>query len=307
MPAPERPKRPRSRPVAGGLPSTAHSDTAARVSAILAETASATIAAPELPETSAPLSAFAHRPDNPRWSREYDPQADPELEAFAATVEEYGILQAVTVCSTEAWLEHHPDDEFDAEVRYVVLMGNRRLAIARYKKIGQLPFHRNDRLADPRLSRESGIIENYHRKPLDPVREAGEMAAVLAHTGESRRAFAERIGISHSQVNQRLQLLDLIPEFQGLVSDLALPVHKALKVAVLPHADQAALLEMGPPFDPARLTDPTPPPEPESGKTLSTTRPVRIPPRSTPDDVVEQLRKQLDPQLLDEVVRLLTK
>lgn len=303
MPAPQRPVRGRPRSAGRGLPSTVHSDTADRVSAVLAAAGRDLTADP--PETSAPLAAFAHRPDNPRWSREYDPRADPELEAFAATVEEYGILQAVTVCSREAWLEHHPDAEFDGEVRYVVLMGNRRLATARYKRVERLPFHRNDRLADPRLTRESGIIENYHRKPLDPVREAGEMAAVLAQTGESRRAFAERIGISHSQVNQRLQLLDLIPEFQGLVSDLALPVHKALKVAALPQVEQAALLDLGPPYDPARLTA-VAEPQDHGGKTLSTSKPVRIPPRSTPDDIANTLRDKLTPELLEEVVRLLT-
>ncbi|BDT96958.1 hypothetical protein IFM12275_69340 (plasmid) [Nocardia sputorum] len=308
MPAPQRPKKNRSG--SGGLPSTAHSDTAEIVSAVLTtaraevSTNGASAAPPSAPQTDAPLAEFAHRPDNPRWAREYDPEADPELAAFAATVDEFGILQAVTVCSREAWLEHHPGDKFADEVRYVVIMGNRRLATARHKKVDRLPLHRNDALADPRLSKESGIIENYHRKPYDPIREGGEMAAVLAMTGESKRAFAERMGISHTQVNQRLQLLELIPEFQGMVSDLAMPVQKALKLAVLTAEDQRALLDLGQPYDPARLIT-----EPESGteggKTLSTTAAVKIPKSSTPDDVAQVLRDKLDPALLNAVLNIL--
>ncbi|WP_084497185.1 ParB/RepB/Spo0J family partition protein [Nocardia amamiensis] len=315
MPAPQRPKKGRSG--SGGLASTAHSDTADIVSAVITAAqgepltdGTGTTPPPAAPQIDAwaPLSAFAHRPDNPRWAREYDPEADPELAAFAATVDEFGILQAVTVCSRQAWLEHHPEAEFDVEVRFVVIMGNRRLATARHKKVDGLPLHRNDRLADPRLSKESGIIENYHRKPYDPIREAGEMAAVLAMTGESKRAFAERMGISHTQVNQRLQLLELIPEFQGMVSDLAMPVQKALKLAVLTADDQRALLELGQPYDPAQLiTEPETGAggEVEDGKSLSTTTAVKIPKSSTPDDVAQVLRDKLDPALLDAVLHIL--
>ncbi|MBF6191341.1 chromosome partitioning protein [Nocardia sp. CDC186] len=311
MPAPQRPKK--SRSGSSGLPSTAHSDTAAIVSAVLTTTRAevstdgVSAAPPPASQIDAPLAEFAHRPDNPRWAREYDPEADPELAAFAATVDEFGILQAVTVCSREAWLEHHPHDKFADEVRYVVIMGNRRLATARHKKVDRLPLHRNDRLADPRLSKESGIIENYHRKPYDPIREGGEMAAVLAMTGESKRAFAERMGISHTQVNQRLQLLELIPEFQGMVSDLAMPVQKALKIAVLPAEHQRALLDLGQPYDPDRLiTEPDSESGTDDGKSLSTTAAVKIPKSSTPDDVAKVLRDKLDPALLNAVLNILT-
>lgn len=292
-----------------------HSDTSVIVQSILSNTDGA--AAPDTAATVtalgrdrevswAPLEHFAHRPDNPRWEREYDPDQDPELEAFIATLDEYGVLQAVSVTSRRAWLEQHPEHEerFDDQVQWVVVMGNRRLAAARRSDaVDGLPFHRNDKLAQVRLGREASIVENYHRKGLDPIREAAEMAAVLDETGESRRAFADRMRISHTQVNQRLQLLDLVQEFQGMVSDLYLSVQKALPIAVLDADQQRALLELGPPYTIERLS--TPEEDVEPGKTLSTASSVTIRKNSSPNQVADTLRTKLTPEMLTEVVKLL--
>jgi ParB family chromosome partitioning protein len=256
---------------------------------------------------SAPLESFAHRPDNPRWEKEYDPAQDPELDKFGETLDTVGILQAVTVTSVDAWLEHHPEHtgKLDTKVKWIVVMGNRRLAIAQHKHLQSLPYLRNDKLAHPRLFRLAGLIENYHRKGLDPIREAAELQSELAATGMSKRALAERIGISHTQINQRLLLLELIPEFQALVSDEVLTVQKALPIARLDTPDdQRRLLELGPPYQIGRLIAPAAEID-DSGKTLSTTHPVTIKRRSTPAEVANTLRTKLPPEILTEVLTLL--
>jgi ParB family chromosome partitioning protein len=319
MPAPKRPPKGR-RNLGGqgsgqgvaappvGLNSSNFSDTSVIVQSVIASAQTepvSTVSSRDLDVSWGELKEFAHRPDNPRWEREYDPEQDPELAALGATLDEYNILQAVTVTSIEAWLEHHPDDqgEFGPDVDKIVIMGNRRLAIARHRGLEGLPFFRNDKLAHPRAAREAPIIENYHRKPTDPIREGAEMVAILEMTGESRRAFAERMGISHTQVNQRIQLLDLIPEFQGMVSDLDLSVQKALKLTVLDHDIQRAILEQGPPYSPPGAEDEQ---DDDSGKTLSTRSAVTIKRRSTPSDVAGVLRAKLSPEFVDEVLKLLT-
>jgi len=330
MPAPKRPtgKGPKAgKPTPTGLPSAAYSDTSVIVQSIItgaadqenAQDGSGTRPAPESITTVArenevawaPLAHFAHNPDNPRWAREYDPEEDPEFAAFGDTFDSHGLLQAVTVTSLPAWLEHHPQHEgtFESEVRWVVVHGNRRLAMARYKQMEGLPLYRNDRLAVPSIGREAIIIENYQRKGLDPIREAGEIRTILDDTGQSQRAIAKRLGISHAQVGQRLQLLDLIQEFQGMVSDLALPVQRALPITNLNPADQHALLELGPPFTPARIQSRSDEADAEnadqSGKTLSTTVTIRR--HSTPAQVADTLRSKLTPEILNEVLDLLRK
>ncbi|MEU4841728.1 ParB/RepB/Spo0J family partition protein [Nocardia testacea] len=289
----------------GGLPSAEHSDITATVSKILSvSTSPGTPAtngsAPLERSTSAPLAAFAHRPDNPRDDSEYSFDNE-DLKALGDTVDEFGILQPVTVCSAAAWTEHHPDDHFEDSVRYVVLMGNRRLAAARNLQLEELSFHQVDKLATPRAARESGLIENMHRTGLDPLREAGEMAAVIAETEETNREFAARLGISHTHVNNRLALLRLIDEFQVMVSEGALKPRPAVRIAALNAKDQRRLLKLGPPFVPARLSTAA---GTTGGNTVST-RAVSIPKNSTPADIAKVLRSKLDPELLAEVRKLL--
>jgi ParB family chromosome partitioning protein len=255
----------------------------------------------------APLSHFEHRPDNPRWDREYDPSQDPELEKFGDTVDTFGILQAVTVTSVDTWLTYHPEhsDRLGPESRLVVVMGNRRLAIARHKHLEGLPYLLNERLARPNAFRMAPVIENYHRKGVDPIREAHELVAELAATQESKRALSERIGISHTQINQRIQLLDLIPEFQALVSDEVVSVQKALPIARLSPQEQRQLLELGPPYQRSGHAGAAAEENDDPGKSLSTAKPVTIKRRSTPAQVAETLRAQLAPEILEEVLHLL--
>lgn len=341
MAAPPRPRSNRGKnrpPATDGLPSSLHSDTSVIVQSIIDEQASTeeapastrSVTSPGQTASWAPLYQLVHRPDNPRWDREYDPEQDPELAAFVKTLDEYDVLQPVTVVSSEAWLEHHPEhtdqlDEAaaqarrewlqhhpdDAEAVYadatvrLVLMGNRRLAGARFKGLDGLPIYQNDNLADRRRSREAPIIENYQRTPLDPIREAAEMVAILEDTGESKRSFADRLGMSHTQVNQRLQLLSLIQEFQGMVSDQMLTVQKALPIARLKHDQQRALLDFGHPYQVSRLAAPDDAATEPVGKSLSTTVPVTIRRHSTPGQIADTLRTKLPPELLDEVVKLL--
>lgn len=321
MPAPKRPSKKPTSP-ASGLASSAHSDTTAIIQNLLTDTTAEDTTPEAEPDPTgepatvrtavgsaehelgwAPLAQFAHRPGNPRRGQEYDPVQDPDLAALRDTYAEFGVLQPVSVTALEAWLEHHPDhaEQFGPQVRWVVIMGNRRLAGARHHGLAGLPYLRNDRLAQGARAGESSVIENYHRKGTDPVREAAELLSILHETGESRRSLAARIGVSHGQINQRLTLLELIPEFQGLLSDAALTVQKALPIARLDPASQRRLLEAGPPYRPEQLTEPAAEPAPG----LATRSAVTIKKHSSPAQVADTLQQKLTPELLQEVAKLL--
>src|SRR6266568_1363845 len=166
-------------------------------------------AVPEGETGTAPLHRFAHRPDNPRWKSEYDPTEDEDLKAFGVTVDNFGVMQALTVCTVEAWLQHHPGDrdEIPADVWWVIIMGNRRFAIAKHKKLRKLSFVRNDSVSDVVRAKKAGLIENRHRTGVDPLLEAQEMRDIIQEEeGTTHRSLADELGMSHGQVWQRLQL-----------------------------------------------------------------------------------------------------
>ncbi|MFI9507224.1 ParB/RepB/Spo0J family partition protein [Nocardia sp. NPDC052566] len=334
MPAPKagaKPKQPRQAAanngqsqvrLNSGLASTAHSNITSIVNEIIKESdieprtrqdfdPASDGLVPDGESGWAPLEWFALRPDNPRYQDDYD-EDDEDLKALADGAKAIGILQSILVCSDQAWLEHNPNDVLPPDVKAVVILGNRRLTASRLRGLDGLPYRREDKLAIPRNAREAGLQENSHRTGGNPVLEGRDMDLIMQETGETKRQFADRMGFSHTHVNNRTSLLKLIDEFQRLVSagkakdkgKGRLTADSALPIARLTKEQQHALLELGPPYLPARL-DRKPVEDIDGGKTLSTTSAVRIPKRSTPADIARVLRDKLPPELLAEVRKLL--
>ncbi|MGV9679120.1 ParB/RepB/Spo0J family partition protein [Nocardia sp. NPDC003482] len=255
----------------------------------------------------APVYRFAPRPANPRLPAEYDPEKDEELAAFGVTLKEFGVLQPLTVCPIDVWVKHHPNDreKFGPDVWWVIVIGNRRFAIAKAKGIETLSFVRNDRVGDAIQVKKTGLIENHHRKGLNPVLEAMEIQDILEEEpGTSYRTLADELGFSHGLVWQRLQLLKLIDGLQSLVASKQLSADKAWRLAKLSEEEQQKLIELGPPYSLARLRSQDAESAPADG--MTTQAAVKIPKQSPPARVVEVLVEKLPPDLVAEVARLLT-
>ncbi|WP_159850288.1 ParB/RepB/Spo0J family partition protein [Nocardia sp. CY41] len=254
----------------------------------------------------APLYRFAPRPANPRLSDEYDPEKDDELAAFGSTLKQFGVLQPLTVCPIDVWLKHHPEDreKIGPDVWWIIIIGNRRYAIAKARGIETLSFVRNDGVGDAIQVKKTGLIENHHRKSLNPILEAMEIQDILEEqSGVSYRTLADELGFSHGLVWQRLQLLKLIGGFQALVAAKELSADKAWRLAKLSHEDQQKLLELGPPYSAARLREKDKDDEPAVG--LVTRAAVKIPKKSPPAKVVDVLIDELPIDMVAEVSRLL--
>lgn len=255
----------------------------------------------------APLHRFTRRPDNPRWDEEYDPEQNEALDAMSGTVADHGVLQAVTACSVDAWVHHRPEDKgkFGPEVWYIVLQGNRRLTTAELNKLEGLSFTRRDDLADPTKAVTTGLIENFHRSALDPIREAMEMKKAMDLEGIPSRVLADRLKTSHGTINQRVKLLKLIPEFKQLVAlgteRGGIGTKKGQALADLSEDEQHRLYALGAPFNPAQLNRPKPQPAASSGPV--TTAEVRIPKQSGVVQVAELLRAKMPAELLDQVLK----
>lgn len=135
-----------------------------------------------------PLDAIRPNPRQPR--RRFDREG---LEELARSIEEYGILQPVTVrrCSGG----------------YELVAGERRLRAAAMAGLRQVPclIARVDEAESGLLA----LIENVQRRDLDCFEEAEAIAALIARYGFSQQEAAARLGRSQSAVANKLRLLQL--------------------------------------------------------------------------------------------------
>ncbi|MCD2191377.1 ParB/RepB/Spo0J family partition protein [Actinomycetospora soli] len=247
--------------------------------------------------TSAPLPDLSHNPHNPRDG--YDDDATREL---AASMESLGQLQPATVVSRDVFLAHYPDDTEQIGVaRWVVIMGNRRLAAAHLAGLDQLAITVADHLGgtDPKLT-EALLVENLHREALPPLLEARELQALVELHG-SNSAVARRIGKTDAWVSQRLGLRKLAPEAARALQAGELSFREARGLASKPaEAQLLRLAELRGDVERA----PEPPPAPAAAE-----RPRRGRPKTGPPPVEQaarKLREQYDSDDIARLVELLT-
>jgi ParB/RepB/Spo0J family partition protein len=188
-----------------------------------------------LPVHNADLKDLASNPDNPR------PADDPEVQELAASITQIGQLQAAVVVSRDVFLRHCPQHEQAVgKARWVVINGNRRLAAARLAGLTRLDISVKDHLGDEGgVIDEAVMVENIHRRQLDPIREA-QFLQRLVERHRSQRAVATRIGKTQGYVSQRLSLLKLHPALQERITCGALPIEDARELAALAPETQLA-------------------------------------------------------------------
>ena len=117
-----------------------------------------------------------------------------ELKELAASIEQQGILQPVTIRST-------------GDGRYVPIMGNRRCAAAKMAGLSTVPaIVRQVDEVDQRI--EAQMVENVHRKNLKPSELAGAITYLLSRKdGNGKRRWtqgtlATRLGMSQPGVSK---------------------------------------------------------------------------------------------------------
>lgn len=194
---------------------------------------------PVLATNTVRVDQLAHNPRNPRMSLR-------AITDMATSLLEVGQVQPLTVVTRAAYLAIHPDDESELPegAIWVVVDGNRRFAGARQAGIDELAIHVNDGLAadaDKLLS--SALAASLQNEHLTPLEEAHALETLLEIHG-SRRAVAQRIGKSHTFVNQRLALLELSEELQQQVLSGEIKLEDARKAAAAsPENQQVAVRE----------------------------------------------------------------
>jgi len=202
----------------------------------------------EISHQTIPIGELCANPDNPRYY--YD---DPETLELADSMQHVGQLQDIVVTPRKVFVDHYPElsKQLPRRARWVVILGNRRLAAARIAKLSTLNVRVARNWSDIDAIEQAIMHENVHRRGLPPLLEADRIQRLMTRTGKSARQIAGELKKSHSWVNRRLALLGLIPEFKELLRSDTLGIKEAERLSKLGAEEQRAALAAGPPYAPS--------------------------------------------------------
>lgn len=157
----------------------------------------------------------ALKPSDINVLEDFNPRTEMDkkkLDELAASIKQEGIIQPLVVA------------EADEKGKHQLIAGHRRFAAAKLIKLRELPVVVRSVNGN---AKALAVIENLQREDLNPVDEANGFAQVMEAEGINQAQLAKRLGISTSQVSDRLKLLKLLPEVQALFADRTLPASAA--------------------------------------------------------------------------------
>ena len=135
-----------------------------------------------------PIEAIEPNPYQPR-----EDFSDSELEAMVASVREKGIITPLLVSRIESG--------------YRLIAGERRWRAAQKAGLERVPVVVKE--VTPTESLELALIENLHRKDLNPIEEAAAYSKLLEQSGETQESLARRLGKDRSSIANTIRLLKL--------------------------------------------------------------------------------------------------
>lgn len=129
---------------------------------------------------------------------------DGALADLAASIEEHGIIQPLTVRRLGTGY-------------YQIIAGERRWRAAKLAGRKEVPVVIIE--ADDRKVLEIGLIENLQREDLNPIEEAEGYLSLLTDFGLTQEELARRMGKSRPAIANALRLTALPPAVRGLMVD----------------------------------------------------------------------------------------
>jgi ParB family chromosome partitioning protein len=178
---------------------------------------------------SVPLRDLVGNPHNPR-----DSVGD--IDELASIVDFQ--LQPVVAVTKGAFHSIYPDTSISA--RWVVIIGNRRLAAAHKFGRPELDIVIKDELAKDRATLLTAVIsENVDRSGFDVIEEAKAVESLVQEFG-SADAAADHLRKSKTWVSHRRALLKLAPDLQEATRRGDLAIREARSLARVPLEQQVA-------------------------------------------------------------------
>ena len=154
---------------------------------------------------------------------------DAALNELAASIQELGIIQPITVRALG-------DGQFE------IISGERRLRAARRAGLQRLPAF--VRQADSEEMLEMALVENVQREELNPIEVALGYHRLMEECGLTQEEVAQKVSKSRATVANFLRLLRLPPRIQAALRDQEVAMgHARALVSIDDENDQIRLLQ----------------------------------------------------------------
>jgi ParB/RepB/Spo0J family partition protein len=168
-----------------------------------------------------PIEQIDPSPDNPRTAFGGDLG---DLTELTESIRAQGVLQHLVVCP-------------EAEGRYQLVFGHRRLAAAQAAGLTEVPTEIRDYDAAARLAAICG--ENEGRKDLTPLQEAWAYQQALNRKGPggkklfTQRSLAERLGVSQAKISKYTGIFKLPEHVVAMLTGGELTITEAIHLVLL--------------------------------------------------------------------------
>jgi ParB-like partition proteins len=154
---------------------------------------------------------------------------DEALDELAASIEELGVIQPITVRALG-------DGQFE------IISGERRLRAARRAGVERLPAFIRKASSEEML--EMALVENVQREELNPIEVALGYQRLMEECGLTQEEVSEKVSKSRATVSNFLRLLRLPPRVQAALRDKEVAMgHARALIAIDDEDAQVELLE----------------------------------------------------------------
>jgi len=157
-----------------------------------------------------PIELIDENPDQPRVDL-----GGKDLNELANSIREKGVLTPLIVSKKKD--------------RFQLIAGQRRLVAAKSVGLKKVPVIVRETTPSERL--ELALIENIHRKDLNPIEEATAYKRLINETGMSHEEIAKRLGKERSTITNMVRILNLPSDVQHLIVEGKLSMGHARALA----------------------------------------------------------------------------
>lgn len=144
---------------------------------------------------------------------------EPALEQLASSIRRSGLMQPIIV---------RPG----ADGMFELIAGERRWRAARIAGLGVLPAIVRE--LDDEEAAEWGLVENIQRADLNPIERAHGLRALAERFGVSHAQLGERVGLDRSTISNLIRLTELEEEVQAMVASGRLTMGHARALLAAP-------------------------------------------------------------------------
>ncbi len=188
---------------------------------------------PQLQEI--PIGCIEPSPMNPRKTFGED-----ALHELAENIRQQGLLQPITVRTTEYDDRVEDDQIISIPVKYEIVCGERRFRACKMAGMATIPCIVRDLSDDEAF--DAMITENLQRKDIDPIEEAQAFTA-LQQRGQQLIDIATRFGRTYAYVRDRIRLAQLQEPLRLAVSAGKITLRGGYLLARLNESDQQAFID----------------------------------------------------------------